>query len=163
MNKKYWVALTISGMLSACGGGGSDSPAAAVPAAAAPVAPVVAVTPPVIAAELVDMPAVIASTTISSTGTVNQGGSGSVWNVTTTGMVKLNVTGNNNKTWMLATQAGGTAVVNGDNNTIIFRPGTDATVNVTGKANTFYMVQGSPIKIEGTGAGASTVIYYKPV
>ena len=94
---------------------------------------------------------------------MSQGGDGAIWNVTSTGMVKLTITGNNNKMWVLAAQAGGTAVVNGNSNTLIFKPGTEATVSVTGTANTFYMVQGSPIKIEGPGAGASTVIYYKPV
>jgi hypothetical protein len=46
---------------------------------------------------------------------------------------------------------------------LIFLPGSNATVNVTGTANTFYLVQGSPIKIEGPGAASSRVIYYKPV
>ena len=57
---------------------------------------------------------------------------------------------------------GGGATVTGNQNTIVFLPGTDTNVNVSGSGNTFYVVQGSPIKFEGTGTATSTLTYYKP-
>ena len=62
---------------------------------------------------------------------------------------------------MPAVTAGAVSVI-GTQNTIVFRPGVDATVNVTGSANIFIMATGSTIKIEGSGAAASTIQYYKP-
>jgi len=56
----------------------------------------------------------------------------------------------------------GAVSVSGTLNTIVSRPGVHATVNVTGTANTFIIATGSTIKIEDSGADASTIQYYKP-
>jgi hypothetical protein len=71
------------------------------------------------------------------------------------------MTGQLNQLWVDAKVAGGMVNVDGNQNTIVFRPGVDTTVNVTGSANTFIMAEGSAIKITGAGAASSTVQYYK--
>jgi hypothetical protein len=145
-------------LLSACGGG-SGAPPSTIGAAAPP--------PPVSAstsgmAALVAMPAAPASAVKISSGAVNQGGSAQDWDISFRDAVNLTVSGQLNKLWISAATSGGTAAISGDSNTIVFRPGTQTAVAVSGRGNIFYLVEGSPIKIEGPGAVSSTVNYYKP-
>lgn len=164
---KIYFAIAIVSLLSACGGGGSDSPAVATnaatvtPAAASPTPAPVATTPPATAAQLTSMPAVAAGATKFSSGSLTQGTSAQVMDMTFNAAVNMTVTGDLNKIWVDAKATGGTATVSGNQNTIVFRPSVTTTVNVTGSANTFIMAEGSAIKIEGAGAAASTVQYYK--
>lgn len=167
MSKIYFTIAMVS-LLSACGGGGSDSPVAATtatnvtPAAVSPApAPVATTPPPATSAVLTSMPAVTAGATKYTTGSMNQGTSAQVMDMTFNAAVNMTVTGDLNKIWVDAKATGGTATVSGNQNTIVFRPGVVTTVNVTGSANTFIMAEGSAIKIEGSGAAASTVQYYK--
>ncbi|THC42930.1 hypothetical protein C2862_15195 [Massilia sp. Mn16-1_5] len=75
----------------------------------------------------------------------------------------LTASGNLNSFWLNANEAGGTVLIGGSQNTVVFQPtAIPATVTVTGSANTFYMPEGSPIKLDGAGAEMSTVKYYKP-
>jgi hypothetical protein len=53
-------------------------------------------------------------------------------------------------------------VVSGELNTVVFMPGVDAKVTVTGAGNTFYIPSGPSIELEGSGLASSTVRYYKP-
>ena len=167
MSKIYFTIAMVS-LLSACGGGGSDSPAAVTtatnttPAAVSPApAPVATTPPPATSAVLTSMPAVAAGTTKFSVGSMNQGTSAQVMDMTFNAAVNMTVSGDLNKIWVDAKATGGTATVSGNQNTIVFRPGVATTVTVTGSANTFIMAEGSTIKIEGSGAAASTVQYYK--
>ena len=171
MSKIYFTIAMVS-LLSACGGGGSDSPAVAAtaanttPGAVSPAPAPVATTPspatsPATSAVLTSMPAVAAGTTKYTVGSMNQGTSAQVMDMTFNAAVNMTVSGDLNKIWVDAKATGGTATVSGNQNTIVFRPGVATTVNVTGSANTFIMAEGSTIKIEGTGAAASTVQYYK--
>jgi hypothetical protein len=76
---------------------------------------------------------------------------------------ELTATGDLNNFWVSAAQAGGTVTINGASNTVVFKPSSvPTTVTVTGSANTFYLPEGSPIKIEGTGAAMSSIKFYKP-
>lgn len=157
MMKKFSIWLAAAAVLSACGGGSapSSSPASTAPAPT----PVPTVTAP---APVAAMPAVPAGAVKLSTGGLTQGTNSGVWNITFNAAVNMTVSGQQNQLWAAATVPGGTATVTGNQNTIVFLPGTDTTVNVSGSGNIFYVVQGSPIKFEGTGAAASTITYYKP-
>ncbi len=108
------------------------------------------------------MPPAPANAVKVTTGSVSQGGNAQVWDISFLNAVNLTVSGQLNQMWIAAAKAGGTTSVGGTSNTIIFRPGTQTAVNVSGSGNTFYLAEGSPIKIEGTGAASSTVKYYKP-
>ena len=109
------------------------------------------------------MPPSTSKTDFNGGGKFTQIGDGASWNVSTKGILDLSITGDINTMWVTSPTEGGIATINGKGNTLIFLPGSHATVNVTGTANTFYLVQGSPIKIEGPGAASSRVLYYKPV
>ena len=155
--KKPLYCLLIAGLLSACGGGGGGSNGAPGPLAAVPPPPVAA-TPPVV----LEAPPAVAGFTLN-TGRLSVGTSGGDYPVSFNGVTDLTVSGNLNRVWVSAAQAGGTANISGATNTIVFRPGAvPATVTVTGSANTFYLPEGSTIKLEGAGAAMSTIKYYKP-
>jgi hypothetical protein len=148
--------VLVAGLLTACGGGGDASSgaaaAAAPPGAAAPAQAVVLETPPA-----------ATSSTIISGRSLNQNSSGGNMSVKFTGMTDLNVGGDLNRLWIAAAQPGGAVTVGGASNTIVFGPSaTPTVVTVTGSANTFYLPEGSAIKLSGTGAAMSTVKYYKP-
>ena len=164
--KKLIPSLLVAALLTACGGGGSDSPAAATspsvsvtptppPAAAAPTPP------PATASTVSTRPA---SPGISITaGSFNTGTSGSSFAVQFNRGTNLTATGDLNSFWLNAAEAGGLVTIGGNQNTIVFQPtAIPASVIVTGSANTFYMPEGSPIKLEGSGAAMSTIKFYKP-
>ncbi|MFC4932486.1 DUF3060 domain-containing protein [Massilia sp. GCM10023247] len=160
MNKPLMCVLVAS-LLTACGGGGGASgasaPAAAAPAHAAAPAPA-ATTPAVVLEAPPAAPGINFNANRMTVGT-----SGSDYPITFSGATDLTVSGNLNRIWVAAAQAGGTVTVSGANNTIVFRPSAvPVTVTVTGSANTFYLPEGSPIKLEGAGAAMSAVKYYKP-
>lgn len=158
--KRFSIILTAAVLLAACGGGsgGSAAPASASTPPATQVATSASPTP----AAVTIMPPVAANAVRIVTGGIQQGGNTAVWNISFTAAVNLTVSGELNQLWVSATAPGGSATVSGNQNTIVFLPGTVTTVNVTGSANVFYLVEGSPITIEGTGAGQSAVKYYKP-
>jgi hypothetical protein len=108
------------------------------------------------------MPAVPASALKLSVGAASQGGNNQVWDMSFRAAIDMTVSGQLNKIWMAAATPGGNTIVTGNQNAIVFRPGTETAVNVSGSGNVFYLVEGSPIKIEGSGAAGSTVTYYKP-
>lgn len=64
--------------------------------------------------------------------------------------------------WISAASPGGTANISGNSNTLVFHSNASPTITVTGTGNTFYIPEGSAIKLEGLGAALSTVLYYKP-
>lgn len=75
----------------------------------------------------------------------------------------LTLNGNLNRAWVSAAEVGGSVTVNGESNVVVLTASaTPTTVTVIGSANTFYLPEGSPIKLEGPGAAMSTVKYYKP-
>ena len=93
---------------------------------------------------------------------MNIGASGGNYPMSFNNATNLTVSGDLNKFWLTAAQAGGTVTISGNQNTVVFRPSsTPVSVTVTGSANTFYLPEGSAIKIEGTGAAMSTIKYYK--
>lgn len=167
MSKPCFV-MVLAGVLSACGGG-SDSPAVASTASntppavttPAPTATTPAPAPAGTSTQLISMPAASTGAVKMTAGSVNITNDAQVMDVTFSGAVKGNVTGQLNKLWIDAKLGGGTMGVEGTQNTIVFRPGVEATVRVTGSANTFIMAQGAAINIEGPGAAASIVQYYK--
>jgi hypothetical protein len=108
------------------------------------------------------MPAVPANAVKLSVGAVTQGGNNQAWDMSFRAAVDMTISGQLNKMWVSAVAPAGNTVVTGNQNTIVFRPGTETAVNVSGSGNVFYLVEGSPIKIEGSGAAGSTVTYYKP-
>jgi hypothetical protein len=108
------------------------------------------------------MPAVPAGAVRLTANGLTQGTNSGIFNITFNSVVNMTVSGQQNQLWATAAAAGGTATVTGNQNTVVFLPGTDTTVNVSGNGNTFYVVQGSPIKFEGTSAATSTITYYKP-
>jgi len=170
---KLLPSLIVAALLTACGGGGDDSPApAAAPSSVAPApapAPATTTPPPAPAtsttAETVpysSVPVASGNTTFN-VGRLNTTASSSDYVVNFNGATDLTLNGNLNRLWLSAAQAGGTATINGESNVIVFKGNAiPATVTVTGSANTFYLPEGSPIKLEGTGAAMSTVKYYKP-
>jgi hypothetical protein len=91
----------------------------------------------------------------------NQGGSAQNTVVSFTGAAALTLSGRLDGIWMSAAKTGGSVVVSGDLNTVVFMPGVDTTLTVTGAGNTFYLPVGSPVKIEGSGVASSTIRYYK--
>ena len=92
----------------------------------------------------------------------SNGGSGGDYQTRFSGATNLTVSGDLNKFWLTAAQPGGTVTISGNQNTAVFRPSsTPASVMVTGSTNTFYLPEGSAIKIEGAGAAMSTIKYYK--
>lgn len=75
----------------------------------------------------------------------------------------LTVAGNLNTFWVSASKDGGFASIQGDSNTIIFRPSaTPLNITVMGSANTIYLPAGSTIPVNGIGAAMTSVKYYKP-
>ena len=109
------------------------------------------------------MPAVPANAVKVSVGaSASQGANDQVMDLSFKAAVGLTISGQFNKVWVAAAAPGGNTTVTGSQNTIVFRPGAESAVNVSGSGNIFYLAQGSPIKIEGTGAAVSTVTYYKP-
>lgn len=160
MHKLFLSSLVAVAMLSACGGGGSDSqetPTAATPAGETVPAPTPTTTTPT----LVEAPAAPNGMTLNVKN-FNQGTSGTsaVVNFTTT--TNLKITGNLNSFWISAAEAGGTVSIDGESNTLVLRPtATPTTVSVIGSANTFYLPEGSPIALTGSGAAMSSVKYYK--
>ena len=169
------LIFAVAGLLTACGGG-SDGPSATTTAANAstPAPAPVSTTPPPAqrttptnppvstSAELASMPAVTAGAVKMGASSLTLGVNAQVYDMSFSGAVKGDISGQLNKLWIDAKASGGTMTVSGTQNTIVFRPGVDATVNVTGAANTFIMATGSTIKIEGAGAAASTIQHYKP-
>lgn len=157
---KLLPSLIVAALLTACGGGGggggSDSP------------PPAATTPPPAAAPA-PAPAPVLSTRPASpgigftAGSMSHGGSSSSIAIQFLRGTNLTVTGDLNTFWLNAAEAGGTVTIGGNQNTIVFQPtAIPASVVVTGSANTFFMPEGSPIKLEGSGAAMSTIKYYKP-
>ena len=156
MNKPLFCML-IAGLLTACGGGGSDSGPA--PLATVPPPPAASVPPPPV---VLEAPPAVAGFSLSA-GRLNVGTSGGDYPISFNGVTDLTVSGNLNRIWVSAAQVGGTVSISGATNTIVFRPGAvPVTVSVTGSANTFYLPEGSTIKLEGNGAAMSTIKYYKP-
>lgn len=167
------LIFAVAGLLAACGGG-SDGPSTTATAASTTPSPVSTTTqppaqtttptnPPVsTSAELASMPAVTAGAVKMGASSLTLGVNAQVYDMAFSGAVKGDISGQLNKLWVDAKAGGGTMTVSGTQNTIVFRPGVDATVNVTGAANTFIMATGSTIKITGSGAAASTIQYYKP-
>lgn len=159
---KILPSLLIAALLTACGGGG-DSPATSPASAAATPAPAAAPAPaPASAPALVTAPAAPAGTNFNVGKFMTTSSAGNYvlnFNATT----DLTATGDLNNFWVSAAQAGGTVTINGASNTVVFKPSSiPTTVTVNGSANTFYLPEGSPITIVGTGAAMSSIKFYKP-
>jgi hypothetical protein len=151
---KFSATLAAAVLVTACGGGSGGTSASGT-AAPSPVNPTTA--------PLAAMPAVPANAVKFSVGaSASQGASDQVMDLSFKAAVGLTISGQFNKVWVAAAAPGGNTTVTGSQNTIVFRPGTETAVNVSGGGNVFYLAEGSPIKIEGTGAAVSTVTYYKP-
>jgi len=163
---KLLPSLILAALLTACGGGG-DSPAPATPTASAAPAPAAAApapapAPTAAAPVLYENPPPAPGGNFGA-GTMNVNGSNGSYPTTFNNTTNLNVTGNGNTFWLTAAAPGGTVIINGSSNTVVFRPSsTPSTVTVTGSINTFYLPEGSPIKLEGTGAASSVIKFYKP-
>jgi hypothetical protein len=78
------------------------------------------------------MPAVTAGAVKMAASSLTLGVNAQVYDVTFPGAVKGDISGQLNKLWVDAKAGGGSVSVSGTQNTIVFRPGVDATVNVTG-------------------------------
>lgn len=79
------------------------------------------------------------------------------------GPTNLTIVGYTNSYWISAAEAGGTISIDGNSNLIVLRASaTPATVSVIGSGNTFYLPEGSPVVLSGSGAAMSSVKYYKP-
>jgi hypothetical protein len=153
--------VLVAALLTACGGGdssGSAPPAAATPSPAA-AAPAPGATSPAV---VLETPPAAPNITIAAS-RMNIETSGGDYAVNFSGNTHLEVSGNLNRFWVTAAQPGGEATISGGSNTLIFRPGaTPAIVTVTGSANTFFLPEGSALKLTGAAAAMSTVKYYKP-
>jgi hypothetical protein len=57
---------------------------------------------------------------------------------------------------------GGSVIVNGKQNTLVFLRDVHTAIIVTGTSNTFYFPLGSSLKLEGAGAASSTIRYFIP-
>lgn len=160
--KTVFPALLVATFLTACGGGGSDAPAPSAPVSTQP-APAAAGTPTTTAPVATETPPAAPAGMTYSSASMNVTSSGKDYVVNFNGTTNLTLNGNLNRAWIDAAQSGGSIVVNGESNTLVLKlNATPASVNVTGANNTFYLPQGSAIKIEGTGAAQTTVKYYKP-
>lgn len=159
---KFIIALASMALLTACGGGGGGSTIGGQPVSSiAPALPVSTV-PSAPSDQIVAAPVPPSGSVTIRGGGFNQGASGqdSVFNFI--GAVNLTLSGQLDRIWVSATLAGGSVVVSGDQNTLVFMPGVDTIVTVTGTGNTFYLPVGSPINIEGSGVAFSTVRHYQP-
>ena len=159
--KTLYVATVVMALLAACGGGGDSSPAAVPPVSTVPPPPV-GTPAPGPGEQLAVAPAAPASALKLTAKTFNQGGSAQDTVVNFGGAADLTLSGRLDGIWLNAALPGGSVVVSGELNTIVFMPGVDAKVTVTGSSNTFYLPLGSTIRIEGSGAASSTIRYYKP-
>lgn len=170
---RFLPPLLVAVLLTACGGGDGAPPVAApapVASAPTPVPPLVGTAPasaplpaPVVTAPEVSAPPPAPPGTGYGTDRLNVHGSGKAYPVHFSGVTELIVVGDLNTVWLTAVRAGGTATITGTSNTFVFGAGAvPASVIVTGAANIFYLPEGSPVKLEGTGAALSTINYYKP-
>lgn len=150
---KSLCTLMIAAALAACGGGsggGATTAAAPSPGATTP------------GGAVVSAPPVPAGAVSLTAGSFTEGSNSQVVRVNFTGAANLTLSGQLNQIWLSAAQPGGTATVSGDLNTVVFMPGVDSTLTVTGTGNTFYLPVGSTINAVGSGAASSTIKYYNP-
>jgi hypothetical protein len=158
MNKLI-IALACSALLTACGGGGGSSATSATPlnSAAPPSTP-----RPSVNSEVLDAPVPPKSAVDMTVRGLTEGGNAQNAVVHFTGAADLTLSGDLNNLWLGAVQAGGSVVVSGKLNTLVFMKDVATTITVTGTANTFYFPVGSAFKLEGSGASSSTIRYFKP-
>jgi hypothetical protein len=162
MNKLI-IALACSALLTACGGGGGSSATSATPVSSGvPTTTTTTTTPPSVNTQVVEAPVPPGSAVNMTARAVSQGGNAQNWLVHFTGAADLTLSGDLNNLWLDAVQAGGSVVVSGKLNTLVFTKDVATTITVTGTANTFYFPLGSAFKLEGSGAASSTIRYYKP-
>ncbi|MFC5551340.1 hypothetical protein [Massilia aerilata] len=158
--KTLSVAAILTVLLAACGGGGSTGQPVSTRAPTPPPAGVIS--QPGSKDQVVEAPAPpVTALKMSVGGNFTQGGSAQNAIVSFTGAANLTLSGRLDGIWLSASRSGGSVVVSGDLNTVVFMPGVDTTVTVTGSANTFYLPLDSTIKLEGSGLASSTVRYYK--
>lgn len=159
---KFIGAVVVATTLAGCGGGSGSSTGAAAtpPVSTTPPGGTTGGTPPT--NNVVSAPAVPANAVSMTAGSFTDGVNAQVVRVSFVAAANLTVTGQLNQLWISAAQPGGTVTVGGDMNTLVFMPGVDATLTVTGKGNTFYLPVGSSITAVGSGAASSTINYYKP-
>jgi hypothetical protein len=159
---KSLSCVLVAALVAACGGG-SDSSGSAPVAAATP-SPAAAASTPAATSAAVVLETPPAEPNINyGASRMNIATSGGDYPINFKGSTNLEVSGNLNRFWVTAAQPGGEATISGASNTLIFRPSaTPAMVTVTGSANTFFLPEGSAIKLAGAGAAMSTVKYYKP-
>lgn len=157
MNKLI-IALACSTLLTACGGGGSSATSATSVSSGVPTT----TTPPAVNNQVVEAPVPSGSAVNMTARAVSQGGNAQNWLVHFTGAADLTLSGDLNNLWLDAVQAGGSVVVSGKLNTLVFMKDVATTITVTGTANTFYFPLGSAFKLEGSGASSSTIRYFKP-
>jgi hypothetical protein len=163
MNKLI-IALACSALLTACGGGGGSSTTSATPLSSSvpTTTTTTTTTPPAVNSEPVVAPAPSGGAVNMTARAVSQGGSAQNWVVHFTGAADLTLSGDLNNLWLEAVQAGGSVVVSGKLNTLVFMKDFPTTITVIGTANTFYFPLGSAFKLEGSGAASSTIRYFKP-
>jgi hypothetical protein len=155
-------AAFISVLLAACGGGGGASTSQPVSISVPTPPPTGTVSQLGSKDQVAEAPAPpVTAVKMSVGGNFTQGGSAQNAIVSFTGAADLTLSGRLDGIWLSAAKPGGSVVVSGDLNTVVFMPGVDTTVTVTGAGNTFYLPVGSPIKLEGAGLTTSTIRYYK--
>jgi hypothetical protein len=163
--KNLSVAAILTVLLAACGGGGGSGGTASQPVSTSgpPTPPPSGTVPPPVpkdqVAEAPSPPASAVKTSVG--GSFTQAGSAQHMVISFTGAADLTLSGRLDNIWLSAAKPGGSVTLSGDLNTLVFMPGVDTTVTVTGAANTLYLPQGSPIKLEGAGLASTTVRYYK--
>jgi hypothetical protein len=141
---KLYLAVCIAAFLTGCGGDGGF--------------PVSSSTPQ----NLATAPTPSASAPSMTTTAYKLGGSGQESVVKFSGAADLAVGGEFNKIWLSATLVGGSVIVNGNQNTLVFLRDVHTAIIVTGTSNTFYFPLGSSLKLEGAGAASSTIRYFIP-